>query len=369
MSAPDAEPESIAVVGGGAVGLTAAAHLAAHDSTVTLYERNTLGSGASGRAAGLCYDAYADRADARIAAASLDRFRGLGVLTEQPYVWVARDGDDHVAEAIREQVARMRDHDLNVELFTRGDIAERFPAVRTDHLRLGAVADNAGYVDTEAYVEAMADLARKRGATIETQTAAALVDERTVTTPAGYRSFDAVLLAAGPHTAELAAQAGHTLALGTYRAQALVTDAVDATPPLLYDASARFYCRPRGDGLLVGDGAHAYDGDPDAADRSADAAFRETSLRRVETALGVWPSVRRGWAGLCTATPDRDPLLGACGNGLYVATGWHGHGFMRAPALGSRIASEMLGGDGIAHFDPTRFDGDEPIDLPAGIVE
>jgi glycine/D-amino acid oxidase-like deaminating enzyme len=52
-----------------------------------------------------------------------------------------------------------------------------------------------------------------------------------------------------------------------------------------------------------------------------------------------------------------------------VATGWHGHGFMRAPAVGERLAKQVLGGEGITHWDPTRFDGDEPVDLPAGIVD
>jgi len=42
---------------------------------------------------------------------------------------------------------------------------------------------------------------------------------------------------------------------------------------------------------------------------------------------------------------------------------------MRGPAIGERLAEEVCGGEGIDHFDPTRFDGDEAIDLPAGIVD
>jgi sarcosine oxidase subunit beta len=366
----DSRPETVAVVGGGAVGLTAAFHLADAGVSVRLYERDDLGSGATGRAAGLCYDAYADRTDARVAARSLDAFRNLGVLTARPYVWVARTGDDNVATAIREQVAGMQARERDVALRSPTELASQFSPLETDHLAVGAVARNAGHVDADAFVDQMATRAADAGVTIETDTPAELADETTVDAPDGRRFFDAVLLAAGAHTDRLAADAGHALALGRYRAQALVTDAVPERPPLLYDASERFYLRPHDDGLLVGDGAHASEGDPDSADPTADEDFVDASRERVETALGCTTAVERSWAGLCTATPDRDPLLGHVANGLYVAAGWHGHGFMRAPALGETIAEQMIGeNEGIDHFDPTRFDGDEPIDLPAGIVD
>ena len=77
--------------------------------------------------------------------------------------------------------------------------------------------------------------------------------------------------------------------------------------------------------------------------------------------------VREAWAGLCTVTPDGDPLLGEIRAGIFVATGFHGHGGMRAPALGEQLAEEILGGDDIQRFDPTRFDGSETFDIVAGM--
>ncbi len=362
-------PASVAVVGGGAVGLAAAVALADRGVTVTLYERDELGSGATGQAAGLCYDAYADSIDATLAARSLEVFRDLGVLTERPYVWVAHEDDDHVAAAIREQVDRMAAADRDISLHAPGELASRFPALETAHLAVGAVAHNAGYVDTDAYVAAMARQAADLGVTIRTDTTVSLADETTLTTPTGRHEVDATLLAAGAHTGRLAETVDHTLAIGQYRAQVLVTERVDGSPPLFYDASERFYLRPFGEGLLVGDGTAAYDGDPDAVDRTADSSFLGNSRDCVSMAVGVTPDVARSWAGLCTATPDRDPLVGHCGDGLYVATGWHGHGFMRAPATGEVVAAEILGTGGREQFDPTRFEGDEPIELPAGIVD
>ena len=290
-------------------------------------------------------------------------------MTERPYVWVAREGDDHAATAIREHAGRMADRGRDVALADPDALADRFPALRTAHLAVGAVAENAGYVDTDAFVAAMVEAARSAGVAVRTHAPVTLRSGETLSTPDETASYDGVLLAAGPHTKALAAEAGHALALGAYRAQAVVTESVPTPPPVFYDATERFYLRPAGEGLLVGDGAHRHDGDPDAYDPTADAAFVEDALARAESALGDAASPARSWAGLCTATPDRDPLVGALTEDLFVATGWHGHGFMRAPALGETLAEQMLGGEGIAHFDPTRFDGDEVVDLPAGIAD
>jgi sarcosine oxidase subunit beta len=49
--------------------------------------------------------------------------------------------------------------------------------------------------------------------------------------------------------------------------------------------------------------------------------------------------------------------------GLWVGTGWEGHGLRRAPAIGEAVADGLCDGTGMNsrvadQFDPTRFDGD-----------
>jgi len=170
-------------------------------------------------------------------------------------------------------------------------------------------------------------------------------------------------VAAGPATKPLVADAGVSLALKSYRAQALVTDTVADSLPSLYDTSREFYWRPCEGGLLVGDGAHEVDSDH--CDPQADPSFVQSALERPRAATPVHPDVQRSWAGCCTAPPDRDPLLGTFGDGLWVATGWQGHGLMRAPAIGECLADRIRGEQCrfdrsvTEQFDPTRFDGDE----------
>jgi sarcosine oxidase subunit beta len=373
-------PDSVAVVGGGAVGVTAAHDLAARGVDVTLFECGQVASGASGRAAGIVYDAFAEDRDAAVAGRALSRFRAftaeaVGSFTPCPYLWFAREGDDRSAAAIREQVPRMREYGRDVVLLDAAAVHERYPTLETP-VAVGAVARDAGYLDPGSYVEAMAERAGEAGVDVRTETEVA-VDGWTggsVTLDGGddSESFDAALVAAGAYTKRVLADAGVSIATKPYRVQALVTEPVDLDVPTTYDGTENYYFRPRDGGLLVGDGTETREADPDGWDPEADDWFVEASRERVGDALGIDPEVRRAWAGLCTATPDRDPLLGPVDGTerLFVATGFHGHGFMRSPALAEAAAEWILGGDvgRVSGFDPRRFDGGEEFAVFEGMT-
>ncbi|RZH69302.1 NAD(P)/FAD-dependent oxidoreductase [Natrinema altunense] len=366
----------VAVVGAGAVGATAAYDLASEGADVTLYDRESVASDATGRAAGICYDAFADGLDAEIANDALERFRAFSgddtfPFVECPYVWLAREDDADRADAIREQVRHMQDNDV-VAFEMDGDaLGERFAALRTDDIAVAGVAGGAGYTDPARYTACLAAAATGAGATLETDTPVEVrTDPPRVVRPDGaVHEVDAVLVAAGARTKALLADAGLSIAMKPYRVQALVADG-DLAEPMCYDATGDFYLRPHPDGFLAGDGTEEREADPDAYDRGADPTFAadlsERITHRVPTVADS--DLERAWAGLCTATPDRDPLVGALEDGLYVATGFQGHGFMRAPAIGERIAEEILGGSGIDAFDPTRFAGDETFDVVEGMT-
>ncbi|EMA41801.1 NAD(P)/FAD-dependent oxidoreductase [Halobiforma nitratireducens] len=390
---PDEEPElavgadafvddgaglEVAVVGAGAVGATAAYDLARTGADVTLYDRDGIASGASGRAAGVCYDAYADELDAEIAGDSIERFRRLSgddtfPFVECPYVWFAQEGDEKRAERIRTQVNRMQEAGVVALEMGPDELAERFPSLRTDDIAVAGIAGAAGHTDPARYTACLAAAADGAGATLEPETAVEVrIDPTRVIEPDGSeRAFDAVLVAAGAQTNAVLADAGIDIAMKPYRVQALVADC-DLTEPICYDGTEGFYVRPHPEGLLAGDGTEEWEADPDAYDRDANDGFAQELLERVDDRLpdvAVSPEtdLERAWAGLCTATPDGDPLVGELRDGLYVATGFQGHGFMRAPGIGERIAGEIVGGDGIDRFDPARFDGDEEFEIQEGM--
>ncbi|GAB6878903.1 FAD-binding oxidoreductase [Halorubrum gandharaense] len=388
------DPPRVAVVGGGAVGVTAAADLAARGAETTLYDRDALGSGSSGRAAGVLYDAYAEDVDAALAARAMERFRDLDEslpgfsFTPCPYVIAVREGDEDV-EAVPAMVDRMRAHGREVSVVDPDALGERFP-LATDNLAVAAVAEGAGWCDPAEYVAAMGERARIEDVDVRTGVEVALGDEAADTTDFGTgptpnlrvdgesREFDAVVVAVGAHTESFFADACVPLPVKPYRVQALTSRrAYDG--PMVYDATAGAYFRPHPTGLLAGDGTEPVEADPDEYDPEADDWFREDVSEVLRERADHDPDVERAWAGLCTATPDGDPLVGEVAPGVVVAAGWQGHGFMRAPAVGEHVAEGVLAslersGEGEADtspwidaFDPQRFDGDESFEIREGM--
>ncbi|SIS06986.1 NAD(P)/FAD-dependent oxidoreductase [Natronorubrum thiooxidans] len=365
----------VAVVGAGAIGATTAYDLACEGADVTLYDKGAIASGASGQAAGVCYDAFADPLDAELGADAIERFRALSgddtfPFVECPYVWFAREGEPDRADAIRDQIERMQDNGTIALEADADALTDRFPSLRTDDVAVAGIAGAAGYTDPAKYTACLAAAADGAGATLEPHTAVELRTNpsRVVESDGTERAVDAVVVAAGAHTKQLLADAGVPIAMKPYRVQALIASgAVDE--PMWYDASDECYLRPHPEGVLAGDGTEHVEADPDEYDREANPEFAADLLERVRHRLpDADLDLERAWAGLCTATPDRDPLVGELRPGLYVATGFHGHGFMRSPAIGARLAETVLGGDGIDAFDPTRFDGDESFEIIDGMT-
>jgi glycine/D-amino acid oxidase-like deaminating enzyme len=372
---PGDEPGSVAVVGGGAVGLHAAVDLADAGVDVTVYERGTPGNpetaGSSARAAGVCYDAYTGAVDARVADRAMARFRDADALEVCPYVMLAREGDERTAEALAANVDRMRAHDRPIRRLDPDDLAAAFPSVRTDDVAVAAVTENAGWADPAAYVRDLADEARSAGVDLRTGEAVGVaVDPPGVVVDAVVERYDAVVVAAGAHTKRLLADAGVPVPLKPYRVQALVADVAGAyDAPMVFDATSEVYCRPHPEGLLAGDGTVPREADPDAYERAGDPSFETEALADVRDRLpDVDVTLDRSWAGLCVATPDGDPLLGPVRPGVVVAAGWHGHGFMRSPATGELVADVVRGvADPPAPFDPARVDGDEEFEIVQGM--
>jgi glycine/D-amino acid oxidase-like deaminating enzyme len=424
----------VAVVGAGAVGATTAHDLAAAGVDVTLFEREpidwdgtatpsrTPADAASARAAGVVYDAYAEDVDAALGARSLERFRAFDDTRgfrfhDCPYAICVREGDTERAEATRRAAERMRSHGRPVETVAPDTFGDRFPTLVADDLAVAAVADNAGWANTADYVAAMVGEARAAGVTIRDETPVTLDDSTTLTVADESRSFDAVVVAAGAHTARLCETAGVDLAAVPYRVQALttrvdtggsnaaVTERTDAAEsertdvattqrtdaaatgrtapaasephpgPMWYDATAGTYARPHPEGLLVGDGTVPEPADPAEWRREADDWFQTDALAVARERLrGSVRSASDAWAGVCTATPDGDPLLGRVTEGLYAATGWQGHGFMRSPAHAELLAEQVAADLGVADADPASVPGGEsalaafdPTRFPAGV--
>jgi sarcosine oxidase subunit beta len=83
----------------------------------------------------------------------------------------------------------------------------------------------------------------------------------------------------------------------------------------------------------------------------------ERLVRRYPPAEGA--SIDHAWAGLYDMTPDAHPIIGRVADGVYVACGFSGHGFMQSPAVGRAVAELVLRGESSLDLSPyalERFD-------------
>ena len=189
-------------------------------------------------------------------------------------------------------------------------------------------------------------------------------------TDRGRVACERAVIACGPLSGTVAALAGVRLPVEPLRRQRVVVwgaPAIPADAPMTIDEDTTTHFRPVGSG-------GAYLLHPDAAERPAEAvesvpadpgfAFRlldpgssDAMARTVPLWADVW---RHGphWAvqaGQYTMTPDQRPLIGETEvAGLWVNTGYSGHGVMAGPGGGAHLARLLDAGDGAAN--PFRLD-------------
>jgi sarcosine oxidase subunit beta len=190
-----------------------------------------------------------------------------------------------------------------------------------------------------------------------------------VRTERGTIATDACVLAAGPTSGAVAALAGVDLPLHVLRRHKVVLPEVPEVPPdapLVYDddTGAHWRAAYRGAVALAPDADDvrhepALDPTPDPAFPYAvlDPASPSSVARTTPFWGDVWRDGRAAWSLLCglyTMTPDHRPLLGATPlEGLYVNTGYSGHGVMLSIA-GARHVMAALTVGATGPFRPDR---------------
>jgi sarcosine oxidase subunit beta len=124
--------------------------------------------------------------------------------------------------------------------------------------------------------------------------------------------------------------------------------------PLVADLSDGLYFSQSMRGEIVGGIGNEYV--PPGLDQRSSHAFLGKYARSLVRACPVLARVKvlRQWAGCYDLTPDANPVVGPVDDveHFYQASGFMGHGFMMAPAVG-RLLAQVVGGDGpVPVFEP-----------------
>jgi sarcosine oxidase subunit beta len=353
------------------VGCSLAFYLARAGRSVVVLEQGRIGQGATAACAGGVRAQFSTEVNIRIGLEAKRRlaafeaevgrsadFRQVGYL----FLLTTIEERDQFADAVRLQ--RQLGLDDVVELGPR-QAADLVPGLRWDDLRGATFCPSDGLAGPNEVTMGYAAAARGRGALIRENS-----EVIALTTRAGLVSgvesvkegFEAeqVVICAGPWTAEVGRLAGQALPVRPSRRHVFTTEAYPAmrrSNPMTIDFHSSFYFHPEGDGLLFGMGGAEQ---PESAEAVMDWSVLE---RIIPLAARRWPPlletrVKNGWAGLYENTPDSQPLVGPLKDGLWVAAGFSGHGFMMGPVIGDWLAQWMTTGGppvDLSSFSPNRF--------------
>jgi glycine cleavage system T protein len=359
------------VIGGGVGGCSIAYHLTRKGwGEVVLVERAELTSGSTFHSAGLVGQLRSSVALTRLMMWSVECYRGLAAETGRDPGWKEvgslrlASTPDRQAEH-RRQAGWAKTFGLPLEEIGPAEAARLFPVMSTAGV-LGAVyLPTDGHLDPSGLVMALAEGARRHGASIRTGTRVVGVgveDGRVheVQTDRGPIRTEVVVNAAGMYAPEIARMVGVTIPLVPMAHQYLTTKPIEGVHPrmpTLRDPDHLVYFREEVGGLVAGGYERqpqpwGLDGIPAdfnhrllAPDWDRFAPLMEGAVHRVP-AVGHAEVVRL-INGPEAFTPDGEFILGEAPEvrGFFVACGFCAHGIAGAGGMGRIMAEWIVEGD------------------------
>lgn len=369
---PDnAESVQVAVVGGGVAGLTVAWRAAAAGLSVALFERDSIGAGASRVAAGMLapvaeteFGPAGQRAlELGLRSAAMwDGFaEELSAASGRPVqlnrsgtMLVARDADE--ARELERQIALRERLGLACERLRGSAARQREPALATG-VRLALLAPDDHSIDPRALLSALRAACERSGAQLREHATVAAIEAGSADASAGADAeavagvrladgsrvrADSVVLAAGAWTRSIELPDGaQPPEVRPVKGQILRLR--DPAGPGLLSRVVRYeggYVVPRGDGRYVLGATveeRGFDASPTAG------GVYELLRHAREVVPGVLElELEEVSVGFRPGTPDNLPMIGASGpRGLVWATGHYRNGILLAPLTGE-LAMQAL---------------------------
>lgn len=368
---------SVVVIGGGAVGMSIALHLKWRGARVQLVEAGVLSGGCSQLGGG--WVAAQGRRNLSQLAFALDSIGYYPELLERIGARAGfREAGSLLLIETEEQLEQRRQFLADqmrlpgydgFEFLSLSELTALEPAITSPRILGGTYRARDAMIDPPALCDGLASALRREGVAIaegaRVEGLARHGDSWTVRSTVGDFSADAVVVAAGPQVAPIAAMAGHDLPLGLISGQIMTTAPQPAYVRTLVvvmhnhaipDCPARDLRQGADGRLWIGTVNHHGSGDAQVRRADTDTIRREMSA--LFPALADIPFTH-GYAGTRPLAEDGLPCYGAAGDGLYIAAPMSG--IAEGAAAGRTMAELVMTGASSAL--PAAF---SPLRLSAG---
>jgi FAD-dependent oxidoreductase domain-containing protein 1 len=317
----------------------------------------------------------------------LERFEEeMAVEDRKPKIYFHREGNlflvgEQNLEAARRAFDLQRSLGCRVEWWSPSEIKARYPLYETANLVGGTFGPGDGHFDAYAALMAYKAKARSQGAEYR---AGEVVQIRVAGRRATGVDLDSgaklsagkVINCGGAWAAELAETAGVKLPVIPVKRQVFALDTAvkpEGPLPLTVLLSGLYFRSETGGLILLG---KSMEEDPVGFSFSWDQQrFMEILWPELAEFVPAWDRLKlvRGWAGLYDVnTLDQNAIIGEWPEikGLYLATGFSGHGLQQGPAVGRYISELILATPAsldLSVFSPKRILENRPLS-EAGIV-
>ncbi len=360
---PSATTADAVVIGGGVMGASILFHLAERRAgNILLLERTTLGAGSTGRSSGIIRMHYSTEINSRLAWESLPVWQnwsdhvgeGDAGWTQTGFMTIS---DEAYRPSLESAVAMQQGCGVRTEIISTSEARAIAPAFEINDDETIAWEPDSGYGDPSGATLGFVTRARELGADARLDSPALSVELEAdrvaaVTTAQDRIETPVAIVATGPWSSQFLSGLDLDLPLQATRHEVfMLRRQLDAIPthPGGADIANLTYFRPEAADLtLVGNGNAGKDVDPNSYDTGVSMEYLSDIWSRLSRRIPAMESAEftHGYAGLYTETPDSHPIVDSVDGveGLYICTGFSGHGFKLAPAVGKLIAELMLDG-------------------------
>jgi sarcosine oxidase subunit beta len=365
---------SVSVVGAGISGLSIALHLLERElGPVIVYERTGIGSGASGIQPGGVRRQWGTRANCLMAQESYVYYRAFGEPFDPcGYLFLADEQETLVQ--LEAGLAVQRELDIPSRLLTPGETADVVPGLDPAGM-LGAAwcASDGYFARPQAVVEAFARKVGGLGGRVELTSVLGIARNG-----GGWRldlasgpsvSTDVVVVAAGAESRALVAPLGFALPIVEEPRTLFLSEPIRERllEPLVIAIDRGIAAKQLADGRVLASNLRG-EGDP----ATNEDAWRRRIHEQLDRLLPVlrFVSLPIVATGFYDMTPDGQPIVDSLDDGLWVAAGFSGHGFMVAPSTGRLVAAGVAGSalpEWHAALRADRF-GLRPVEAEAQVI-